>query len=74
MGQLNKKMTFENWVRECRFNHSKYSIPELARAVDRDNIKITVLIPGKEVAKTIAKVLQVTVGPCAVAKSSGMYL
>ena len=68
MDHPKEEMTLDEWLVGRRHHHTEYSIPELSRVVERDSIKITVLIPAKEVAKTIAKVLQVTVGPLAIAK------
>lgn len=51
------------WLGTHRYRSSDFSIQSLAIAVKSRNLKITVIIPAKEVADTIAGVLQDTVKP-----------
>ena len=50
-----------------RYHHSDFSLSLLASTVKASNLKTTVIIPAKEVASTIAKVLDITVKPFTIA-------
>jgi glucosyl-3-phosphoglycerate synthase len=54
---------FPNWLERNRFSHTQFSFEELRSKVEWNNIKVTVIIPGKEVASTIAGVITKTVQP-----------
>jgi glucosyl-3-phosphoglycerate synthase len=49
---------FPNWLERNRFSHTQFSLEEL-----RNKIEHTVIIPGKEVASTVAGVITKTVQP-----------
>lgn len=51
------------WLNTRRYHNSDFSIPLLASAVKSSKLKVTVIIPAKEVTDTIAGVLQDTVKP-----------
>jgi len=55
------------WFNTRRYHNTEFSIHLLASAVKTSNLKVTVIIPAREVADTIAGVLQVTVKPFVVA-------
>ncbi|KAJ5665396.1 uncharacterized protein N7477_007844 [Penicillium maclennaniae] len=52
-----------HWLQKNRFNKTDFSIPKLATIVDEKHLKVTVLIPAKEVAATIAEVIKKAVRP-----------
>lgn len=54
---------FPTWLERHRFSHTQFSIEELQKNVEQNNVEITVIIPGKEVANTIAGVITKTVQP-----------
>lgn len=58
-----KPCAFPNWLERNRFSHTQFGIEELQEIVERDGCKITVIIPGKEVAGTIASVITNSVRP-----------
>lgn len=60
--------SFDTWLRTNRFSHQDFTISALAAAVKRDQLKVTVIIPGKEVASTIGDVIKKTVLPLVEAK------
>ncbi|KAL2865952.1 nucleotide-diphospho-sugar transferase [Aspergillus lucknowensis] len=53
----------EVWLKQNRFHHSDFSIPSLANIVREKNLKVTVLIPCKEVGSTIRAVIEQAVQP-----------
>jgi glycerol-3-phosphate responsive antiterminator len=54
---------FPNWLERNRFSHSQFSFEELRNKVEHDDVRITVIVPGKEVASTVAGVITKTVQP-----------
>ena len=54
---------FPNWLERNRFSHTQFSLGGLQKVVEREGCKITVIIPAKEVAPTIASVITKTVEP-----------
>ncbi|KAL6718814.1 hypothetical protein ACLMJK_003048 [Lecanora helva] len=55
------------WIGTNCFRHTDFSLSHLASTVKANNLKIIVIIPAKEVASTIAGVIQETVRPLVVA-------
>ena len=55
--------SLENWVNSNRYHHTDFSLSHLASTVKANDIKIVVIVPAKEVAATIAGVLQETIRP-----------
>lgn len=51
------------WLRQNRFSHNDFKVEDLRRRVQQDDLRITVIIPAKEVAPTIAGVIGKTVQP-----------
>lgn len=51
------------WLEHRRFSHHQFPIQHLRDAVDRSGTKVTVIIPGREVASSIAGVIANTVQP-----------
>jgi glucosyl-3-phosphoglycerate synthase len=51
------------WLSKNRYNHTDFSVPQLATTVQEKNLSITVLIPAKEVSSTIGDVIRRTVRP-----------
>lgn len=58
----------QGWLDQRRFSHEDFTIPQLAAIVQEKKLNITVIIPGKEVASTIAGVIKQTVEPLVQAK------
>lgn len=54
---------FPTWIARNRFSHTEFDIQELKNKVEQDGLRITVIIPAKEVASTIAGVIVNTVQP-----------
>ncbi|KAJ5304426.1 uncharacterized protein N7443_004086 [Penicillium atrosanguineum] len=52
-----------HWLEKNRFAHTDFSIRELAVIVREKHVKITVLIPAKEVAATIGDIIKKAVRP-----------
>jgi glucosyl-3-phosphoglycerate synthase len=63
MSQEKRSCAFPNWLERNRFSHTQFSMEELRNKIEQDNVKITVIIPGKEVASTVAGVITKTVQP-----------
>ena len=57
----------KNWIETNRFHHTDFSLSHLTSTVKANKIQIVVIIPAKEVATTIARVIQETVRPLLVA-------
>ena len=55
------------WIHTNRYRHSDFSLSLLASVVKAKHIKVVTIIPAKEVATTIAGVIQETVRPLATA-------
>ena len=64
----NTSTEFQDWLSDRRFSHTQFSISQLAVAVRDKHLRVTVIIPGKEVASTVAGVITKTVGPLIEAK------
>ena len=60
---MKRPCPFPNWLERNRFSHNQFSLGELQKIVEREGCKITVIIPAKEVAPTIASVITKTVKP-----------
>ena len=56
-------LILQDWIETNRFRHTDFSLSHLASTVKANEIKIVVIIPAKEVATTIAGVIQHTVRP-----------
>jgi glucosyl-3-phosphoglycerate synthase len=54
---------FPTWFQHNRLSHHDFDLSSMSEAVKRQNNKITVIIPAKEVADTIAAVITKTVRP-----------
>lgn len=54
---------FPTWIKHNRFSHEEFSVGQLRTAIEQSGIKVTVIIPAKEVADTIAGVVTRTVRP-----------
>jgi hypothetical protein len=63
MSQEKRSCAFPNWLERNRFSHTQFSMEELRNKIEQDNVKITVIIPGKKVASTVAGVITKTVQP-----------
>ena len=59
--------TLGEWIYTNRYRHSDFSLSLLASVVKAKHIKVVTIIPAKEVAATIAGVIQETVRPLATA-------
>jgi glucosyl-3-phosphoglycerate synthase len=68
MDQLSIKTALQAWREKRRFHHSQFDIDQLAHKVQIDNLKVTVIVPGKEVAKHIGGVVKTTIQPLVDAK------
>ena len=55
--------TTEDRVNVRRYHHTNFQLAHLASSVKVNNLKVTVIIPAKEVAATISGVIRDTVGP-----------
>ena len=53
----------QNWLSRNRFHHSNFSISGLATAVKDQNLRVSVIIPSREVADTVGGVISRTVKP-----------
>ena len=51
------------WLQSNTYNHSDFTIPQLAEVVRAKDIKVIVLIPARDVASTIGDVLDKAVKP-----------
>lgn len=51
------------WLEKNRFAHTDFPITELAATVDEKHVKVTVLIPAREVSGTIGQVIHRAVRP-----------
>lgn len=58
-----KPCAFPDWLRRNRFSHTDFDIEQLRHKVQQDLLRITVIIPAKEVAATIAGVITKTARP-----------
>ena len=56
-------VNFQDWLKCRRYHHTDFSMPLLASAVKASNLKITVIIPAREVADTIASIVLETINP-----------
>ena len=63
MSYPNADPELRHWLDTNTYHHKDFPISELASIVKETNVKITVIIPAKEVAKHIGGVLKRTVKP-----------
>ena len=61
-------LIMQEWIRTNTYHHNDFEIHILAKQVETKNLQITVIIPSREVANTIAGVLNHTVKPLVDAK------
>ncbi|KAM0723403.1 hypothetical protein Q7P37_000389 [Cladosporium fusiforme] len=63
MAQSKAPYALPTWFQQRRFSHDQFSLQDLGEAVERKQSKVTVVIPAREVAETIAGVIDSTVQP-----------
>jgi glucosyl-3-phosphoglycerate synthase len=63
MSLKKRPCAFPNWLERNHFSHTQFSFDVLRNKVNQENLKITVIVPGKEVTSTVAGVITKTVQP-----------
>ena len=63
MGLQDPDAELVSWIRDNTYHFSDFSIPQLAETVNAKHIKVTVVIPARDVASTIGGVLDKAVKP-----------
>lgn len=63
MGSHSPKTKLKTWLSTNTYHHTDFSIPQLAELVNKSHLKVTVIMPARQVATTIGRILDDTVKP-----------